>query len=62
MEKAKIQYTDEGVEVIKPVAPIVPEKKPWEPKVGHDTRDLRDPQKIGRRILARVRRKTKGKK
>lgn len=57
MDKAGLKYTDEGVEIVPPERPGVEIRPPWRPKVGEDARDLRDPQKIGRRILARVRRR-----
>jgi hypothetical protein len=44
---------------ISPEPVVEEEKSDWVPRVGEDTRDLRDPQKIGQQILARVKRKKK---
>lgn len=64
MVVASMKYVkdEEGktrVEIKPPEKPIVAPKKPWVPTVGEDTRDLRDPEKIGKQRLAAAKRKKK---
>lgn len=61
---AGMRYEEDEGKVRAVIVPPVPEGAPkpatkWVPKLGEDTRDLRDPEKLGKRILARVRRKGK---